>query len=128
MDSTFKVHWGTPSNFCLNGIGYCIMKGKEMVSVCTTFYIGGSYSEVSIDTREKFRKKDFVTKACRIFINTSLNKKLIPLWDADYGSEPSNQLAAELGFTKIKDCEILWWHENQKVVANYLKKYNYENK
>jgi len=49
------------------------------------------------------------------------------LWDADYGNEPSNRLAAKLGFTKVKDCEILWWHENQKEVANYLKKYNYEN-
>jgi len=128
MDSTFKVHWGTPSNFSSNGIGYCIMKDKEIVSVCTTFYIGGGYSEISIDTIEKFRKKGFATKACQMFINTSLNKKLIPLWDADYGNGPSNQLAAKLGFTKIKDCEILWWHENQKAVAKYLKKYNYENK
>ncbi len=128
MNSTFKVYRGTPSNSCSNGISYCIMKNKEIVSVCTTFYIGGGYSEVSIDTRGKFRRMGFATKACQILINTSLNKKLIPLWYADYGNESSNQLATKLGFTKVKDYEILWWYENQKAVANYLKKYNYENR
>jgi len=33
------------------------MKDKEIVSVCTTFYIGGGYSEISIDTRKEFKKR-----------------------------------------------------------------------
>jgi len=125
IDPSYKYVWGSANEFLSKGFGFCLLINSEFVSVCNTFYVGGGYAELDIMTKSEYRRQGLAVITCKAFIEHSIHNQLIPFWDADAGNEPSNKLAVKLGFNKIKNVNILWWHEDKKVIESYLNKYNY---
>lgn len=125
IHTTYKKSWGSFSEFSSKGFGFCLLDKDKFVSVCTSDYVAGGYVGIDIETMNEYRRQGFSLITCSAFIEHCLQNKLKPIWDADSGNEPSNKLALKLGFSKVKDYEMLWWHENTDVIKSYLKKYKY---
>lgn len=105
--------------------GFCLQANDKFTSVCNTFFIGRNLVAPNIVTLKEHRGVGLATIVCTQFINKSKELGLTPYWDCDAGNEASNKLANRLGFSKIEDVPILWWHESQDVINNFLKKNNY---
>ncbi|GIN74693.1 acetyltransferase [Bacillus sp. J14TS2] len=125
IDSSYSYLWGSSDKYLKNAFGFCLLKNDEFVSVCNTFYIGGKFIAPDIITLNEYRGRGLATIVCSYFIKRSKELGLTPYWDCDAGNEASNRLAQKLGFRKVGDVPILWWHENKKVIEKYLKKFNY---
>lgn len=126
FDHSYKYHWTSSHEFCLKSFGFCVMKGDEVLSVAASTYTGNGYAEIDIQTRNDYYRKGLAYKLCSKFIEYCEKNKLTTLWVCDSGNEPSKSLVKKLGFKKSKDVDMLWWHENQEIIASYLSKYNYQ--
>lgn len=125
IDHSYSHLWGSSDKYLENAFGFCLLNNGEFASVCNTFYIDGKYIAPDIITLNEYRNKGLATKVCSYFIMRSKELGLTPYWDCDAGNEASNRLAQKLGFRKVGDVPILWWHENKNVIEKYLKKNNY---
>ncbi|MFD0712964.1 GNAT family N-acetyltransferase [Paenibacillus sp. GCM10027626] len=126
IDATYDLLWESDQEYLQKAFGISIVATDGgFASVCNTFFVGGGYIAPDIITLEKYRNKGLVSVACTHFIQRSNSLGLTPYWDCDAGNEASNRLAQRLGFSKVGDLPILWWHENEQVISNYLKKNNY---
>lgn len=125
IDHSYPLLWGSSEEYVEKAFGYCFLNDSGFVSACNTFYIGGGYIEPDIITLSDFRNQGLAFALCQEFIKHSRQRKLIPYWDCDSGNDASNRLAQKLGFDKVGELPILWWHENKQVISNYLLKYNY---
>lgn len=122
LDSTCMDQWGSPEAFVSKGIGYCILHEGELASVCYAVVTGGGYAELSIHTMKNYRNKNFALITCSAFIEECLERNLTAIWDAGCDNKPSNKLALKLGFCKVKEVELLFWHENHDIIQGYLDK------
>lgn len=125
IDPSYNDLWESPEKFLKHGFGYCLLSEGRIASICNTYYRSSRYAEIDICTQDPFRNRGYALAACAAFIARSKRSGLLPIWDCDAGNEPSNRLAMKLGFEKQGTYEMLWWHENPKVIESYLKKYNY---
>jgi RimJ/RimL family protein N-acetyltransferase len=125
MDPSYRLVWESTDNFLENGFGFCILFEDQIACVCNSFYVGGGSSEIDIVTIEKYRRKGLATLTCAAFIEKCLEHNIQPNWNCDAGNQASKQLASKLGFEKLDDFHMLWWHENKAVISSYLKKHSY---
>ncbi|UVI29294.1 GNAT family N-acetyltransferase [Paenibacillus spongiae] len=125
MDRTYELLWGSEKAYLQHAFGFCLLAKDEFASVCNTFFVGGGLIAPDIVTLDNHRNKGLAAIVCTSFIKASRKLGLTPYWDCDAGNTASNRLANRLGFTKVGDVPILWWHENQDVIHQYLKKYHY---
>ena len=125
IDDSYAYLWESPNSYLQHAFGFCLLENDEFASICNTFYVDSKFIAPDIITLNNFRKLGLATLVCSQFIKKSQELGLKPYWDCDAGNEASNKLAQKLGFKKVGDVPILWWHENQKVIDNYLKKNNY---
>lgn len=125
MDKTYENLWNSEHEYLQKAFGFCVQSKGEFVSVCNTFFIGGGLIAPDIFTLENHRGIGLATTVCKSYIRKCIALELTPYWDCDAGNDASNKLAQRLGFSKIGTVPILWWHENQDVIVNYLKKNNY---
>ncbi|WP_313640875.1 GNAT family N-acetyltransferase [Paenibacillus sp.] len=126
IDDSYALLWDSAEVYLERAFGYCFLNESGFVSACNTFYLGGGYIEPDIITLSDYRKQGLALTLCQEFIKQSRQHKLIPYWDCDSGNNASNQLASKLGFNKVGEVPILWWHENKQVISNYLINYNYK--
>ncbi|SFS77342.1 GNAT family N-acetyltransferase [Paenibacillus sp. BC26] len=120
-------NFGSIEEFLLNGFGYCVLVDNQLVSLCISGSVGNGRAEISIFTNEGYRNIGLAKLTCSAFINHCLEHNLVPNWGCDTGNKASIQLATKLGFEKIKENKMLWWHEDKSVVTNYLNSFGYEN-
>lgn len=125
MDDSYSLLWDSPQVYLDRAFGYCFLNESGFVSACNTFYLGGGYIEPDIITLLDYRKQGLALTLCQEFMKHSKQRNLIPYWDCDSGNSASNRLASKLGFKKVGEVPILWWHENKQVIADYLATYNY---
>ena len=94
----YKEYWGTVSNFCKNGFGYCILHNGEVVSECTSIFSSLHYSEMDIATHKEYRGKGLASIIAIAFVDHCLENNKIPRWDCDIDNKSSIKLAGKLGF------------------------------
>lgn len=119
MDVHFKLLWDSPYDYVKKGFGYCLLYEGRFASVCNCYYIGGGYAALDIMTSNEFQNKGLATLTSIAFIEKCLEKNLIPSWECQAENLPSYKLASKLGFEKLDDFHIFWWHKNKKVLENY---------
>ena len=91
------LNFDSPQDFIDRGFGFCILTGREIVSVATTFAVCNKGIEIQINTRKKHRGKKLATVVAAQLLIHSLEKNLDPNWDAE--NQVSARLALKLGFT-----------------------------
>lgn len=125
VEPLYNKTWGSFKDFSSKGFGFCLLDSDKFASVCTSDYVADGFAGIDIMTIDEYRRKGFATITCSAFIEHCIVNNLIPIWSADSGNEPSNTLALKLGFSKVKDFDMLWWHENSDVIKYYLDKFKY---
>jgi RimJ/RimL family protein N-acetyltransferase len=98
LDSRF---WASAEDFEKNGLGICILKDNDVVSVCYAAAISDGLAEVDVVTDEAYRGHGLATLASRQFIRECLTRGITPTWDCfDYNTN-SYRLAERLGFSEL---------------------------
>jgi len=95
--------WESPQVFLEKGFGYWLMTDDEIVSECSTVFVGGGAVEINIHTEDKYRKQGFAQLTTSAFIAESLSRGLRPNWECWWNNKPSISLAKKLGFEPIGD-------------------------
>jgi RimJ/RimL family protein N-acetyltransferase len=101
---TQQQYWTT--DFCSNfaseedffrfGIGYVVMKDNEIIAGASTYSYDGERLEITIETKEEYRKKGLALACASKLILESLDKDIFPRWDA--ANLTSVALAEKLGY------------------------------
>ncbi|WP_438350640.1 GNAT family N-acetyltransferase [Paenibacillus sp. FA6] len=106
----YKMVWDTTHHFCEFGVGHFLKRNNDLISVCTSPYIGGNYAEIDIITIEGYKRQGLATKLGVAFIRECLRRQLTPNWCCDSDNIESNNLAVKLGFEKIDEYPMYWYH------------------
>jgi RimJ/RimL family protein N-acetyltransferase len=90
--------WDSLDHFEQCGLGVAVLHGGHMVSHCISVLVGSGLAEISIETRDSYRRLGLAYLAARAFFDACQPKGLIPHWSCwDYNTA-SQQLAEKLGF------------------------------
>ncbi|MEC0106904.1 GNAT family N-acetyltransferase [Paenibacillus taichungensis] len=107
--SYYQLVWDTDIHFCELGYGHFYIKHGEIVSVCTSPYVGGGFVEIDIITIDGYQRRGLATRLGIEFINDCLKNEKIPNWCCHSDNVESNLLAMKLGFEKIDEREMYWY-------------------
>jgi GNAT superfamily N-acetyltransferase len=91
--------------------GFCLMKGDEIVSECSSIYVGGGEAEIDIHTDEKYQGKGYAQLAASVFIKACQRQGLRPNWACWPERQASWALAKKLGFEERPDIPAHLWFE-----------------
>ncbi|WP_338543383.1 GNAT family N-acetyltransferase [Paenibacillus tundrae] len=106
----YKLAWSSNAQFCDFGVGHFLKYKQDLVSVCTSPYIGGGFAEIDIITIECFKRRGLATWMGIEFIKDCLHKQLTPNWCCHSDNVESNHLAVKLCFDKIDESPMYWYH------------------
>ncbi|WP_181151001.1 GNAT family N-acetyltransferase [Paenibacillus sp. PCH8] len=106
----YQLVWSSTEQFCNHGFGHFIKKNDQLISVCTSPYVGGGYAEIDIITIEEFKRQGLASRLAVLFIKDCIAKNLIPNWSCHADNMASNELAQKLGFEKGEEHPIYWYH------------------
>lgn len=98
LDSRF---WSSTEDFVLNGLGVCLLKDNEILSVCYAAAISDGLAEVDVVTDEAYRAHGLATVVSRQFIRECLTRGITPTWDCFDYNTGSVRLAERLGFSEL---------------------------
>ncbi|MFC5406297.1 GNAT family N-acetyltransferase [Cohnella soli] len=57
----YKLVWDSNQHFCNFGIGHFLTCNNDLISVCTSPYIGGNFAEIDIITIENYKRQGLAT-------------------------------------------------------------------
>ncbi len=95
LDSRF---WASATDFVENGLGVCLVKDGEVVSLCYAAAVVDGLAEVDVATAEEFRGRGLANVVTRQFIKECLSRRIAPTWDCFAYNIASTKLALNLGF------------------------------
>jgi RimJ/RimL family protein N-acetyltransferase len=94
--------WNGYDRFECDGFGFCLKVNGELASVVVTDGVGEGSVNIGIHTAEKFQRRGFAKTVCLAFIERTLAKGLLPVWDCEDRNTRSKALAESLGFVQEK--------------------------
>jgi len=94
--------WSSPEDFEKNGLGYCLLKDDQIVSLCYAAAISERLAEVDVVTDEAFRAQGLASIVSRQFIRECLVREITPTWDCFAYNTASLRLALKLGFAEVR--------------------------
>ncbi len=92
--------WASPEDFLKNGIGTCVLKDGEIVSLCYSASVVDNLAEVDIVTWEEYRGMGLAILTAQHFISECIQRAITPTWDCFVNNTASMKLANRLGFTQ----------------------------
>jgi RimJ/RimL family protein N-acetyltransferase len=92
--------WSSIDDFLENGIGACVIKDDEIVSLCYSACIVNNLAEVDVVTQEEYRGMGLAVIAAQNFMSECVRRGITPTWDCFVNNVPSMRLAILLGYTK----------------------------
>ena len=105
-----RILFPSLDDFIKTNFGFYLKHNDTIVSVAlaaTPIY--NNEFEIHIETDPEYQRRGLAMIVCAKLIQYSLEKNLIPHWDAD--NEPSTKLALKLGFTKPERYDAYYWLE-----------------
>lgn len=101
--------WRSTPEFLANGFGFCVLHGDEIAAHCATVFASRTRVEIDVKTDERFRQRGLARAAASALISACLEEGREPNWECFWNNEPSNALAASLGFEKCADHPAFYW-------------------
>lgn len=98
IDSRF---WSSAQDVTENGLGFCIIKDDDVVSICYAAAISDGLAEIDVATDEAFRQQGLAVLVSRQFIRECLTRGITPTWDCFAYNTGSRRLAERLGFSEL---------------------------
>ncbi len=106
--------WTSRDNFLSKGVGFCLLRGEEIVSLCYSVFAAGQKREISVYTDSQYREKGFATLTVAAYIDHCQQNGLSPVWQCWGNNAPSRALAAKLGFEHVVDYPVYLIDLNKK--------------
>ncbi|WP_456279988.1 GNAT family N-acetyltransferase [Bacillus sp. K7] len=104
----YEDYWGSVSQFSSKGFGFAVLHGNQVVSECTSIFLGHNRAEMDIYTLEEYRGKGLAYYVGSEFIDFCLKNEMVPSWDCNVNNESSFRLAAKLGFKAKTEYSIFY--------------------
>lgn len=98
LDSRF---WSSASDFLEQGLGVCLLKDGEVVSLCYAAAVVDGLAEVDVVTEPEYRGQGLGTLTAQQFNRECLSRELAPTWDCFVNNLGSLRLAESLGFAQV---------------------------
>jgi RimJ/RimL family protein N-acetyltransferase len=92
--------WGSVDTFLNTGLGYVLVDGEEIASLCCSGFVAGDVHVIDIETEVSHRRKGYAETVARAFVAECVEKHLQPHWDCMAENTASARLAEKLGFTQ----------------------------
>jgi len=92
--------WSSVDTFLNTGLGYALVDGEEIASLCFSGFVAGNIHGIDIETEVSRRRKGFAEIVAQAFIAECFERRLQPHWDCMAENAASAQLAEKLGFTQ----------------------------
>ncbi|MCO4851864.1 GNAT family N-acetyltransferase [Bacillus vallismortis] len=104
----YEEYWDSVSHFSSKGFGFAVLHGNQVVSECTSIFLGHNRAEMDIYTLEEYRGMGLAYCVGSEFINFCLENGMVPSWDCDVNNKSSFRLAAKLGFKAMTEYSIFY--------------------
>ncbi|MFW5435033.1 GNAT family N-acetyltransferase [Paenibacillus apiarius] len=99
LSEVLNEFWYSTDDFLKIGLGYCVLKGNQIISSCLSCCVNGQNHEISVETyNDEDMNKGFATLACAAYLEHSLVTGITPHWSALETNKESLRLGAKLGF------------------------------
>jgi GNAT superfamily N-acetyltransferase len=103
--------WASIDDFLANGIGYILVEGNHIFSICKSAFTSREKVEIEIQTDEDCRRRGYATLTASALIEECLRRGKQPNWECFWDNEPSSALAGKLGYKLIEDYPVYYWEE-----------------
>ena len=108
--------WASFDDFLEHGVGVCVLKDSEVVSLCYAACVADHLAEIDVVTQAEYRGLGLAEAAVRSFISECQRRGLAPTWDCFEANTASVRLAQKLGFEK--SLSYVLYSFNTPLVAN----------
>jgi len=92
--------WGSVDTFLNTGLGYMLVDGEEIASLCCSSFAAEDVHVIDIETGVSHRRKGYAETVARAFVAECVEKHLQLHWDCMAENTASSRLAEKLGFTQ----------------------------
>ena len=94
--------WSSADDFIAHGLGVCLVKDGEVVSLCYAAAVADELAEVDVVTDTQFRGQGLATIVAQEFNRLSVRSGITPTWDCFDYNTGSIKLAQRLGFVEVR--------------------------
>ena len=98
--SKLNQFWGNVDTFLNTGLGYVLVDGEEIASLCCSGFVAGNTHVIDIETELAHRRKGYAERVTRAFVEECVEKHIQPYWDCMAENTASTRLAEKLSFTQ----------------------------
>ncbi len=103
--------WASLDEFMTHGMGYVLMHGNKIASVCTSVFASSTHVEIDVRTEDEYRRRGFACITASALIEECLRQGRQPNWECFWENEESTALALKLGFEQLADYPVYFWEE-----------------
>jgi RimJ/RimL family protein N-acetyltransferase len=103
--------WASLDDFMTHGIGYALMDGDKIASVCASVFASFTHVEIDVHTEEGYRRRGFASITASALIEECLRQGRQPNWECFWENVESTALAIKLGFEQLADYPVYFWEE-----------------
>ena len=94
------TQWSGYDRFAKHGYGFCLMFGEQIGNVTYTDGTDERSASIGIRTNSAFRRMGLARLTCSAFIEATLARGLLPVWECEERNVASWRTAEQLGFVK----------------------------
>jgi RimJ/RimL family protein N-acetyltransferase len=105
--------WKSEAHFERHGLGYCVLAGSRVVSLCYSVFVTGRHREIDILTDGGSRRQGLARGAAVAYIQECLDQELQPGWNCFSENRASRELATELGFVPAREFPVYSWQKTR---------------
>jgi hypothetical protein len=106
--------YGSGERALQKGIGYCLMKGNEILCEAFAGPSAEGEIEIGVETNAKYYGNGYATITCANLIHACEEKGYRTFWNAAKENEASVRLARKLGYQKEKEFQVLAWRKSEE--------------
>jgi GNAT superfamily N-acetyltransferase len=103
--------WASVADFLARGLGFALLEGDEIASVCISVFACQTGVEIDVHTAENYRRRGLAVITTAALIEACVQRGQLPNWECFWENEPSTRLAGKLGFTALPDYAVYFWEE-----------------
>ncbi|MDA1853061.1 GNAT family N-acetyltransferase [Bacillus anthracis] len=101
LQSKILEFWSSPDHFFNEGIGYCIVYGDLIVSVCFSGFVFENIHCIDIETIEEHQGRKLAQTIAHSFVKDCLENDITPYWDCMELNKPSVAVVENVGFINV---------------------------
>ncbi len=104
--SEMVFYCGSEDNFLVNGIGFCLMQGDEIIVEAYASALGETQAEIGAITHEAHRGRGYAPITCSYLIRECAQRGYGAYWSCDVDNPASIRVAQKLGFRQQRAYQI----------------------